>query len=216
MDGMGEDMPYSLPPTVTYAQPQSVREAAYRFRMHAIKATIRENLLALLRFEKGELPPGENGTSRLAKLAGKKGSWGQRLLDETDIGISVLADAAHMFGLQPWQLLVPGLDPGRKPALSGDASAWPFPMVSQADYWALPPEDRAWVQAKLDSAIRERMDVLSRRQPQTPPASLVDASKGNPGPSPAELEQRADGPAPTPSPPKDRGKQTASGRPKRP
>lgn len=101
--------------------------------MDAIKTTLRDNLLSLLREAAGgELPAGENGTTRLSKMAGKKGSWGQRLLNETDTSLSALAEAAHAFGLQPWQLLVPKLDPAQKPALSEDSTAWPFPMVTAA------------------------------------------------------------------------------------
>lgn len=185
--------------------------------MDEIKATIRANLLALLRAEEGELSPGENGTTRLAKRASKKGSWGQRLLDETDIGVSVVAEAARMFGLQPWQLLVPKLDPAARPALSGDASAWPFPMVRADGYWALPPEDRAWVQSKIDSAIQERAEAIRRRAPQDPSPipHLAAALKTLSGPD-AEKKRRlllAD--VPTESPPSDPGTRSATGAAKR-
>lgn len=119
-----------------------------------IKDTLRSNLLALLKSDAGgDFAPGENGTSRLAARANKKTSWGQRLLNDTDSSLSSLADAAKAFGLQPWQLLVPNLDPARLPALSGDSSAWPFPMVSREEYEQLPHDHRVCVQSKLDSAI---------------------------------------------------------------
>ena len=111
-DGMGGVMPSSLPQTVTCAQPQTVESLNYRFQMDAIKTTLRDNLLSLLRDAAGgELPAGENGTTRLAELAGKKGSWGQRMLNDTGTRLSALAEVAHALGLQPWQLLVPKLNP---------------------------------------------------------------------------------------------------------
>jgi len=179
--------------------------------MDEIKATIRENLLSLLEAVEGPLPSGENGTTRLAKLAKKKGSWGQRLLNDTDIGVSVVAEAAKMFGLQPWQLLVPKLDPAAKPTLSGDASAWPFPMVKSAGYWSLPPEDRAWVQSKIDSAIQERAEAIRRRAPH--PTS----AEGTSGPMTLALSARKHAPSAAPSSPaphaaprKSRAKRSAS------
>jgi len=132
----------------------------------SIKEIVRDNLLALLRHDAGgEMPARQSGPSALSRKAGKTApSWGQRYLDETDIGISRLEEVAKLWGLQPWQLLVPELDPDRPPTISGDVTAWPLPMVDQKEYRSLGPEDRAWVQSKMDSAIKDRIEELRKRK----------------------------------------------------
>lgn len=130
-----------------------------------IKEIVRANLLRLLKEEAGgQLPDGETGVSRLAKRANKKVSWSQRLLNETDSSLSTIADAARAFDLQPWQLLVPKLDPAHPPAISDDLSAWPFSKVDRQEYEQLPHDDRVWVQSKMDSAIKDRLEALRKRR----------------------------------------------------
>lgn len=102
------------------------------------------------------MPDGQTGVTQISALAGKKTSWGQRLLDEqTDVRLSTLAEAAAAFKLQTWQLLVPGLNPSKPPGLSDDP-AWPLPYVQRDAFQALGPEDRAYCQAKMQAAIEER------------------------------------------------------------
>ena len=129
--------------------------------MSSIKATLRANLKALLEKEAGRaLPEGQNGITALAKRAGRATSWAQRLLDDTDTSMSKLEEVAEVFGLQPWQLLVPGFDPNTPPGLSDDPR-WPLPYVKRKDYEALPGDDRVYCQAKMQAAIEERAAARS-------------------------------------------------------
>lgn len=122
------------------------------------KDILRENLLTLLRRDAGgELPAGTNGISALAKKAGKLGSWAQRLMDDTDVRLTSVEEAAAAFGLEPWQLLVPGFAAESPPALADDPGGWPFEMVDESAYRSLTPQDRAFVQAKADAAIEQRL-----------------------------------------------------------
>lgn len=108
----------SLPHPVCLAQPHPVQVAIYRDRATTIKDTLRANLTALLEKEAGRaLPEGQTGVTALAKRAGKATSWAQRLLDDTDTSLSKLEEVAAVFGLQPWQLLVPDFDAGNPPGL---------------------------------------------------------------------------------------------------
>jgi hypothetical protein len=136
--------------------------------MTDVKRTIRENILALLCKEFGPLPPGQTGISQLMKK-GFATSTAQRVLDEdTQIRVDLLEELARKFGLSPWQLLVPSLDPASLPGLTADSTAWPFPMVDRAAYWGLSEAERAFVQSKLDTAISDRVNA-SRAQPSEPP-----------------------------------------------
>lgn len=106
------------------------------------------------------MPEGQTGVTQISEAAGKKTSWGQRLMDETtDVRLSTLAEAAAAFGLEAWMLLVPDLDPAKPPGLSDDPS-WPLPYVQADDYQALPPDDRIYCQAKMQAAIEERAAKL--------------------------------------------------------
>lgn len=146
----------SLPHTVCNAQPHSVGIAIYRSRVTTTKDTLRANLTALLEKEAGRaLPEGQTGVTALAKKAGKAVSWAQRLLDGTDTSMSKLEEVAEVFGLQAWQLLVPGFDPENPPGLSDDPR-WPLPYVQRGSYESLPSDDRIYAQAKMQAAIEER------------------------------------------------------------
>lgn len=54
--------------------------------------------------------------------AGSNGTIGRMLQGDTAARIDAVADVARVFGLEAWQLLVPGLDPAHPPALEMDAA----------------------------------------------------------------------------------------------
>lgn len=92
---------------------------------------------------------------------------------EGNVTIENLAKIAAAFGRPPADLLKPpaatagdlpsplanyllpspNMQPGIAAADSGNAYKWPFPLVSQAAYEALPAEARAYVQGCLKQAI---------------------------------------------------------------
>lgn len=78
------------------------------------------NVCALM----GEERPTVDGVARRTKCS--RGTI-QRMRDgSTSIGIDILADVAAAFGVQPWHLLVPNLDPRALPDLNRGAVRWPF------------------------------------------------------------------------------------------
>jgi hypothetical protein len=78
-----------------------------------LKRVLWDNLVALMCKHWG----GENLT-RLAREAECGPGTASRIkAQETSVGIDVLTKLAGPFDLQPWQLLVPGLDPEHPPTL---------------------------------------------------------------------------------------------------
>lgn len=93
--------------------------------MEDLKLVLRDNLRRLLK-----LLPGESGVAQLMAKTGFKNGTAQRLLAaETSIGLDVLSQLARGFDLQPWQLLVQGLDPENLPALHQPSTRWPFRRI---------------------------------------------------------------------------------------
>lgn len=77
------------------------------------KSTVWRNVAALMRHQWG----GEN-LQRLAREAKTSpGNCARLKAQKTSIGIDMLAVFAKPFGLQPWQLLVPSLDPANPPVV---------------------------------------------------------------------------------------------------
>lgn len=61
---------------------------------------------------------GKEHLARLQREAGiALGTVSRLKACETSVGLDVLERVASVFGLQPWQLLVPGLDPANPPTL---------------------------------------------------------------------------------------------------
>lgn len=81
--------------------------------MHSLKAAIWENISGFM-----ALRWGRENTSRLAREAGLGLATINRLKQqETSTGVDVLEKIAHVFEVQVWQLLVPGMDPKNPPVL---------------------------------------------------------------------------------------------------
>ena len=79
-----------------------------------MKRVIWENLTALMESHWGAV-----NLNQLAREAGIGPASVTRIKNqETSIGIDLLEKLASIFDLQPWQLLVPGLNPGNLPVLS--------------------------------------------------------------------------------------------------
>src|SRR3954468_23914157 len=107
-----------LPIPVAQCKPHSVAHSNYRYRM-GIRQTGAENALALIKHRTGgKLKPNEtSGVSRLQK-AGVPGATAQRVLGgKENFYVDALEATAIGLGVQPWQLLVPGLAPDAPPAL---------------------------------------------------------------------------------------------------
>lgn len=77
------------------------------------KRILRDNLTALCHYhlEKPEIPINE-----LKRRSGVSVASISRIKEaETSVGLDILERLAQVFGLQPWHLLVPGLDPSNPP-----------------------------------------------------------------------------------------------------
>jgi hypothetical protein len=57
----------------------------------------------------------------VARGAGSNGTIGRMLQGQTACRIDALQQAARVFGLEAWQLLVPGFDPQHPPTLEMDS-----------------------------------------------------------------------------------------------
>lgn len=78
---------------------------------------------------------------------------------ETSVGIDALMKLASAFGLEVWQLLVPGIEISHLPL-----APWPFPMVAPARWGVCDYEDRVYVQASINEALRAREDAREKRR----------------------------------------------------
>ncbi|HEY8356509.1 MAG TPA: hypothetical protein VIL30_03520 [Ramlibacter sp.] len=78
---------------------------------------------------------------------------------DASTGIDTLEPLAALFGLDAWQMLVPGLraevGPDGLPVVFG-LPGWPFEMVDQARYQQLREPAKVYAQAKMMAAIEER------------------------------------------------------------
>lgn len=136
------------------SQPHSVENLNYRIRMTPTdsKAVLWKNVQELMKKRYGE----ENQT-KLAKDVGFGTGTAIRLkAGQTSVGIDIIDRLAQFFGLQPWQLLVPGLKPDALPALGGDASGWPMQMISKERFVSLSLESRIFAEGYLRRLIEER------------------------------------------------------------
>lgn len=83
------------------------------------RAVLRTNLKALMAKALREGNPDLGRQIRLGKKARVgQATIGRILSDEgEDSGVETVAKLAGAFGLEPWQLMVPGMDPGNPPVL---------------------------------------------------------------------------------------------------
>lgn len=123
------------------------------------KAIVGANVLALLQHRGGAFTGTETGITRLVARGIPNGTAQRVLAGTTSIGLDVLQRVAEALEVEPWQLLVPGIDPAALPGLTADPTAWPFPLVSRAAYNLLGRDERAFAQAKFDTAIRDLLPL---------------------------------------------------------
>lgn len=80
------------------------------------RSTLAENLRNLM-----DARPDLDTIKKVVKRGGgSNGTIGRMLQGDTSARIDAVADVAKVFGLEPWQLLVPGLDPAHPPTLEMD------------------------------------------------------------------------------------------------
>lgn len=141
-------------------QPHSVDILDYRIWMNRkdSKRVLWENVSRLMVARYGK----ENLTRLAADAKVGPGTSTRIKEQETSVGTDKLDLIAKAFGIQTWQLLVPGLDPDALPVLGGDADEWPMPMVSKNRFLALPPNERVFVQGYMTRLIEEREIVGNR------------------------------------------------------
>lgn len=106
----------------------------------------------------------------IAKAGGpSNGSLGRIALMEQSATIDAVASLAKVFGLKPWQILVPTLEARANgtnhPTVIG-LPGWPFSKVPQAKYEALLPED----QLVLQGRFLEMIENIERGR--TPPKRM--------------------------------------------
>jgi hypothetical protein len=82
------------------------------------RTTLAANLKALMRASQlyGSTPAIERRTAELGCKVGKS-TVDRALREETTLNLDYLEAVAAVFGLDPWQLLVPGLNPDNAPVL---------------------------------------------------------------------------------------------------
>lgn len=116
----------------------------------------------------------KDGESGVGALIGKGMSNGnaQRVLEgATDFQISRVADLARMLGVEPWQMLVPGMNPADRPRLVfGDKQpGWPFDFAYER-FSELRDKEKGMVEYAARSEL-ERIEIERKRKA---PASNVD------------------------------------------
>lgn len=135
-------------------QPHSECPMVYRIRMaeQDTKAVLWINTTALMKHHWGEA-----NLNRLAREAHFGPATSTRLKEmQTSVGVDVLAKIAGVFKIDPWQLLVPDLDPKALPSVSGGADSSPlFDFLDVSRYLALSEKGRGFVQGYLSKAVEE-------------------------------------------------------------
>ena len=98
-----------------HAIPEMGRTARHRAVMCRI--TLARNLRSLM-----DAHEDRNTVEKLvARGGGSNGTIGRMLKGETSARIDAVTQVARVFGMQGWQLLVPGFDPHHPPALEMDS-----------------------------------------------------------------------------------------------
>ena len=148
-------------------QPYSVGRLLYRIRMSDTKKTIWANYCRVMSARHGVTTKGQ-----LAKKAGFAPATATRLtVGETDFGIDKLEGMADAAKVQPWQLLIPDMDPKQPPQLVDPENAWPL-QIAPGQWRALPPESQNLVHGYIGRVVEEQ-DAMRHQ------LSLLEASKPN-------------------------------------
>lgn len=133
--------------------------------METLKQIIRENVRALMAADKGgPLKSNETGVTRLLQKGFANGTAQRILDDETSIGIDVIEALATAFGVQPWQLMTKGLNPGSPPALIDQPGAWPFEFIDQRQYMDMPAKIRVFAQGRIKQVLDECAQQVGQTQ----------------------------------------------------
>lgn len=163
----------------SYRQPDSVASLLYLMQMRGMdpKAVLWGNLEALMKKQYGAV-----NTTRLAADSGVSvGSIGRIKAQTTSVGLDILKELAAHFNLEPWQLLVPGLDIEAPPTIQVlPATGLLMPMVDQARYHALPEQKRILIQGYVNRLLDEHEPKVSQPQPSgksTPSSPDLDQGK---------------------------------------
>lgn len=126
--------------------------------MREIGQILGENVRALMQKRFGKI-----NVTRLAQAPGMSVGVAGRIKDGGVVQTNKLADAAAALGVEPWQLLVPGLDPDSLPRLANDETGWPFDLVNQQRYLALSKRARDLAQGYLMRVI-EDLEASEKKQ----------------------------------------------------
>lgn len=101
-------MPSSLPLSVTFSQPHSVRVPSYRIRMVSdLKKIIRDNTLQLVQKATGPLKPRESGVTRLVAMGISNGTAQRILDDDSDLRLETVEQLAAALKVTPVSLMTP-------------------------------------------------------------------------------------------------------------
>lgn len=161
-----------LPLSVISRQPLSVTELTYRYRMESqSKKTMRANVLALL----GRVKPlrsDETGVSRLLQAGLSNGNAQRVLAADQDIYMTRLDEVARALRVEPWQLLVPGIDPDRPPLLTAPPAVSEKAMEIAAIFDDLDDHGRRVLRATAHSLILPEVPP-PRPEPVLPPPPTV-------------------------------------------
>jgi hypothetical protein len=108
---------------------------------------------------------GKENLTRLAADSGVgPGTCTRIKVQGTSVGLEVVEAIAKALEAEPWQLLVPNLDPYDLPSLGGDSGQWPMPMVSRESFLSLPADDRVFIQGYLHRMIEEKSNGKANRR----------------------------------------------------
>lgn len=86
---------------------------------------------------------------------------------ENALRIDNLEDIARAFNLEPWQMLVEGVDPTDPPQLaeaSESRNSWPFVgVISEDDYNQLPDEAKAAIREFVEMKVQNNAKVFRKK-----------------------------------------------------
>ncbi|WP_137860779.1 helix-turn-helix transcriptional regulator [Variovorax sp. 3P27G3] len=123
------------------------------------KLVLWENIATLMKAKYGR----ENLTRLATEAKVGPGTVSRIKAHETSVGLDVVEAIARIFKLEPWQLLVPGLDATSLPTLSTGSAAWPFPSLDRNAVFALPPEKRGKIEGYIESVLESARVTENRK-----------------------------------------------------